>query len=42
MGKEGRRVKKILHIYINAKVIPVETILGIWGLGETNEAGRRG
>jgi hypothetical protein len=34
MGRRNRRVKKCVHkkMYINAKMIPAETILGIAGV----------
>jgi hypothetical protein len=43
-GKWGRRVnlvKKCVHMYINAKTRPVETIPGM-GVGGTKESGRGG
>jgi hypothetical protein len=33
-GKVGRSVKKCVHMYVNANMIPVETIPGIQGVGE--------
>jgi hypothetical protein len=38
LGKGGRRVnsaqKKCVHMYVNAKTIPVETIPGMGEMGE--------
>jgi hypothetical protein len=31
MRKGGRRVKKCIHMHVNAKMMLVETIPGIWG-----------
>jgi hypothetical protein len=36
-GKEGRRMKKCVHMHVNAKMIPVETIPEIGGGGDKGE-----
>jgi hypothetical protein len=41
MEKKGRRVKKCIHMYVNAKMIPDETIPGSVG-GEIKENGEGG
>jgi hypothetical protein len=44
VGKEGRRVnivqKKCAHMYVNAKMIPVETVSGIRGGRDKRERWR--
>jgi hypothetical protein len=43
-GKVGKKVNiapKYAHMYLNAKMIPVETIPGIWGGGDKGEQWRR-
>jgi hypothetical protein len=35
--KGSRRVKKCVHMYVNAKMIPVETIPGIRGMGDKDQ-----
>jgi hypothetical protein len=43
MGKGGRRVntvQKCVYMYVNAKMIPVETVPGIRGGGIKEDCGR--